>query len=224
MEIKNTFSIKIQSGDILSVLVSSLSPEASSMFNPHNTMVAGVAVTQPQPNAPSAAMGYLVDDEGFINLPLVGKLKVKDLTTIEAKALITEKLDKFLQQPTVNLRISNFKVSVLGEVNKPSVYTVPNEKISLPEALSLAGDLTIYGKRQNILIIRETNGKREFARIDLRKRDFFNSPFYYLQPNDIVYVEPTKGRITSSDRTIQLAPIIISGLTLLTLIISNLTR
>lgn len=222
--INNKYVAKIQAGDILSVMVSSLSPEASIMFNPYQSMATGVQTPMPQPNTPTPAMGYLIDDEGFISLPLIGKLKIENLTTQEARDLLTEKLEKYLQQPTVNLRILNFKITVLGEVNRPSVYTIPNEKISLPEVLSLAGDLTIFGKRSNIMVIRETNGKWDFARIDMTKRDMFSSPFYYLHSNDIIYVEPTKGRITSSDRTIQLAPIIISGLTLITLIIANLAK
>jgi len=224
LEIQNKYTARIQEGDILSVMVSSLSPEASAMFNPFQSMLAGTQRETPQANAPLAANGYLIDEEGALTLPLVGKVKVAGLTTLEANKEITQKLDKYLQSPTVNVRILNYKVSVLGEVARPSVYTIPNEKITLPEALSLAGDLTIYGKRQNIMVIRELAGKREFARVDLTKRDVFASPYYYLHANDIVYVEPTKGKVTSSDRTIQLAPIVMSGLSLLVLIITNVTR
>jgi polysaccharide export outer membrane protein len=215
---------KIQKGDILSVMVGSLSPEASAMFNPYQSMAMGMQILQPQANAPTAVSGYLVDEDGFVTLPLIGKIAVSNLSTKEATDRITAQLDKFLQQPTVNIRILNFKVSVMGEVARPSVYIVPNEKITLTEAISLAGDLTIYGKRNNILVIRENNGNREFARIDITKRDFFNSPYYYLHTNDVVYVEPTKGKITSSDRTVQLAPIVLSGLSLLTLIIANVLK
>jgi polysaccharide export outer membrane protein len=223
VDIGNKYIVKIQPGDILSVTVSSLSPEASAMFNPY-LVEQSRNIQNTQTNNLLPVYGYLIDEEGMIKLPLIGKLKVGNLSTKEATDLITEKLDKYLQEPTVNLRIQNFRVSVMGEVVKPSVYTVPNEKITLPEALSLAGDLTIYGKRNNIMVIRETNEKREFARVDLTKRDLFTSPYYYLHPNDVVYVEPTKGKVTSSDRTIQLAPIIMSGISILTLIITNITR
>lgn len=223
-DILNSHTAKIQPGDILSVMVSSLSAEASAMFNPYQLMNQGIQRETPQANAPAAAHGYLVDQDGMISLPLIGQLKLGGLTTAEANTLITQKLDKYLQQPTVNLRILNFKVSVLGEVARPSVYTIPNEKITLPEAISLAGDLTIYGKRNNVMLIREVNGKREFARIDLTKRDLFNSPYYYLHTNDVIYVEPTKGKVTSSDRTIQLAPIVLSGLSLMTLILTQLLK
>ena len=114
----------------------------------------------------------------------------------------------------------NYSVSVMGEVEKPSVYTIPNERITLPELISLAGDLTIYARRDNILVIREIDGQREFGRVDLTKRDLFNSPYYYLQPNDVVYVEPGKGKKTTSERSVQLAPTIISGISLLAVILS----
>lgn len=223
-EIARKFIATIQDGDILQIIVSSLSPEASAMFNPYSTIGGGNIIQNTQTNNLPPANGYLVNEEGTITLPLIGKLKVEGLSTREATELVTQNLDKYLQQPTVNMRILNFKISVMGEVARPSVYTIPNEEITLPEILSLAGDLTIYGKRNNILVIRKSKGKREFARIDLTKRDVFSSPYYYLQANDVVYVEPTKGKVTSSDRTIQLAPIVISGLSLLTVLITTLVK
>lgn len=224
IDIQEKYVAKLQVGDILGIMVSSLSPEASAMFNPYqNTQMIGATQTT-QSNAPLPATGYLVDEAGFISLPFVGKLKLSGLSTKEAADTITKKLDQYLVQPTVNVRILNFKISILGEVARPSVYTIANEKITLPEALSLAGDLTIFGKRNNILIIRETNGKREFARVDLTQRDFFSSPYYDLHANDVVYVEPGKGRLVSTDRTLQLAPMIISALTLVSIILINILR
>ncbi|MFC5271576.1 polysaccharide biosynthesis/export family protein [Adhaeribacter terreus] len=222
--VQEKFIRKLQSGDILSIHVSSLSPEASAMFNPYHMYGATSVQQTTQTNAPSPATGFLIDEEGNITLPLVGKLKLAGLTTKEAATLVTQNLDKYLQQPTVNIRIINFKVSVLGEVTRPSVYTIPNETITLPEALGLAGDLTIYGKRSNILVIRETEGKRAFNRVDLTKRDFFNSPYYYLHANDVIYVEPTAGRITSTDRAVQLAPVVLSGLSIVAVILTAFLR
>jgi len=222
LEIARKYVATIQEGDILQIIVSSLSPEASAMFNPFPPQAN--ILQQSQTNNLPPANGYLVDPEGNISLPLVGKVQLKGLSTTSANDLITQKLNKFLQQPTVSLRILNYKVSVMGEVNRPSVYTIPNEQITLPEAISLAGDLTIFGKRNNILVIREIDGKRNFVRVDLTKRDLFSSPYYYLHANDVVYVEPTKGKVTSSDRTIQLAPIVISGLSLLTVLITTLVK
>jgi polysaccharide biosynthesis/export protein len=223
IELLNKYINYLQPGDILSIVVNSLSPEATAMFNPY----ADFQVTRSQTgqsNAPQAATGYMVDEEGNIALPLVGKIKVSGLSTKDATDFISKKLEQFLVFPTVNVRIINFKVSILGEVARPSVYTIPNERVTLPEAIGLAGDLTIFGKRNNILIIRETDGKREFGRVSLNSRELFTSPFYYLRSNDVIYVEPVKGRITTSDRAIQLAPIILSSLSLLTIITVNLLR
>jgi len=178
------------------------------------------------PNIPPAAIGYLVDNDGQVTIPLLGKVKLGGLTTFAASDKVVKKLDSLLvQQPTVNIRILNFKIAVLGEVLKPAVYTIPNEKVSIPEAIAMAGDLTIFARRENILLVREVDGKRNFIRLDITQRDIFNSPYYYLHPNDILYIEPGKGRITSSDRTIQLLPIAISGLTLIaTLLLAALRK
>lgn len=222
-DLVQSYEPKLRSGDIISVMVSSLSPEASTMFNPH-LIEQNRTVQNTQTNNIPPVNGYLVDRDGMIKLPLIGMVKVAGLTTLETSNIVTAELENYLKEPTVNIRILNFRVSVLGEVVRPSVYTVPNEKIAITEAISLAGDMTIYGKRNNVMLIREVDGKRQFVRIDMTKRDIFSSPYYYLHPDDVIYVEPTKGKVTSSDRTIQLAPIIISGLSLLALIITNITR
>ncbi|HEY5591424.1 MAG TPA: polysaccharide biosynthesis/export family protein [Paludibacter sp.] len=214
---KQTFYLK--PGNIINVGVNSISPDANTMFNPFVVMQP-VYNTYQQTNNLNPAIGYMVDKDGAISLPLVGKIVVSGLDTKEATDLITEKLGKYLVNPIVNVRMLNYNVSVMGEVERPSVYTIPNERISLPEVLSLAGDLTIFARRDNVLVIRENNGKREFARVDLTKRDLFDSPYYYLQPNDVVYVEPGKGKKATTDRTIQLAPTILSGASLLTVLLS----
>jgi polysaccharide export outer membrane protein len=224
--LSDPYVAKIQPADILSIDISGLNQEASAMFNPHLPMQA-TAMTQQANlyNNPPAAIGYLVDGQGQVTIPLIGKVKVGGLTTFVAADTITRKLDNLLVQPTVNVRILNFKISVLGEVARPAVYTIPNEKVSIPEAIAMAGDLTIFAKRDNVLLVREAEGKRTYTRIDLTNRELFNSPYFYLHPNDILYVEPGKGRITSSDRTIQLMPIVISGLTLIaTLLLAALKK
>ena len=217
--IAQKYTLLLKPGNILNVGVSSISPEATAMFNPYQIMQP-TNYLNTQTNNLSSAIGYMVDEDGAISLPMIGKVKVAGLNTKQAGDTITKKLENFLVNPTVNVRMLNYNVSVLGEVNKPSVYTIPNERITLPEVLSLAGDLTIFARRDNVLVIRETDGKRQFARVDITKRDLFNSPYYYLQPNDVVYAEPGKGKKTSTDPAIQLAPTIISGISLFTVLLS----
>jgi polysaccharide export outer membrane protein len=222
-KIEETYTPQIKEGDILSITVSSLNKEANEMFNPLtpilNYTTQSVGTIAPQP-----VMGYTVDASGNISLPLLGNVHVKGLTSKELSVNLAAQLQQYLQSPTVIVRIANYTVSVLGEVARPAKYTIPNEQITLPEALALAGDLTIYGKRSNILVIREFEGTRQFARIDITKRDVFTSPFYYLRTGDLIYVEATSGRLTATDRIYQLAPIIINSLTLCVLIFTTFLK
>jgi polysaccharide export outer membrane protein len=141
---------------------------------------------------------YLVDANGTIDFPVLGKLKVGGLTRSAVLQLFQEKIGAYIKNPIINLRIMNFKVSVQGEVVAPGTYTIDSERITLIEALSKARDLTIYGKRNNILIIREIDGVKSYNRVDITQADFINSPFYYLAQNDVVYVEPNKNRINAA--------------------------
>ncbi|WP_157474684.1 polysaccharide biosynthesis/export family protein [Dyadobacter sp. Leaf189] len=218
----------IQSNDILSIVVGSLNTEANEVFNTPNTFT--TASTNYSPTGGGARvqpLGYLVDSDGSIEVPLIGKVKIAGLRTTDAADTIRTRLMNFLKEPSVIVRNLNFKVSVLGEVNRPAVYVIPDEKISLLEVLSLAGDLTIYGRRDNIMIIREENGVRNYARIDLTSRDIFRSPFYYLHKNDIIYIEPIKTKINATDRNAQLVPIItsiVAAVGTLGILILNFTR
>ena len=221
---------KVQAGDILDIKIGSLNPKASSFFNPFsslsvtpdNTTSPNTAATGAS-NSPalsqSAAPGYLVDATGVIEYPILGTVKVAGLTTAEVRDTIKTRLKLYLKEPSVTVRFLNYKISVMGEVLHPSVYVIPNETVTLPEALSLAGDMTIYGRRDNVLVIRDVNGKKELGYVNLNSRDLFNSPYYYLHANDVVYVEPGKGRIAQTDKTYQLLPIILSALSLLSIII-----
>ena len=231
MAVARAYVPKIQPGDILDIKIGSLNPLASSFFNPYSTTPvtpdnaansAGLgAGTIPNGGAvsQSAAPGFLVDSAGVIELPLVGSLKVAGLNTSEARSMIKEKLNTYLKSPTVNVRFLNYKISVMGEVAHPSVYVIPNERITLPEALSMAGDMTIFAKRENVLVIRDENGKKEFGRVDLTSREVYTSPYYYLHANDVVYVEPGKGRIAQTDKVYQILPVILSALSLLSIIV-----
>lgn len=219
LTIPEPFVPQIRPGDLLSVQVSSLNAEAAAFFNPTATAAptSGAGSTNPL----ERNIGYLVAPDGTIRLPLVGSVPVADLTTTQASDLITGTLKKYLKEPTVNVRNQSFRISVLGEVARPSLFTIPNERITLPEALGLAGDLTIYGRRDNVLIIREEGTKRIFTRLDMTRRDAFRSPYYSLHPNDVVYVEPGKARATSVDRVYQFAPIVTGVLSLLAIILTR---
>lgn len=142
--------------------------------------------------------GYLVDQKGFIDMPLVGKIKIGGLTTTQARDLIEQKATVYYKDPVVNVRFANFTFTLLGEVSHPGRYTVNNEKISLLDAIGMGGDLTNYGKRYNVMLVREENGKKIFSRYDLNSTNIFQSPYYYLRQNDVVYVEPNKAKARAS--------------------------
>lgn len=227
-KISQNYVPTIQPNDILSIVIGSLSAEANEVFNtPNSFTTASTNYSTTGGGARVQPLGYLVATDGSIELPLVGKIQIGGLRTSDAADTIRMKLLNFLKEPSVIVRNLNFKVSVLGEVARPSVYVIPDEKISLPEVLSLAGDLTIYGKRDNVMLIREENGTRQYVRIDLTSRDIFDSPYYYIHKNDIIYVEPIKTRINATDRNVQLVPIItsiVAGISTLGILIFNFTK
>ena len=170
-------------------------------------------------------VGYLVNNDGNIQFPILGTLKAEGLTKEQLKASITKKLvdRQLLTDPIVTIRLMNFRVTVLGEVRNPNVIQVPSEKISLLEAIGLAGDLTIYGKRENVLVIREENGQKVIKRINLNSSELLTSPYYYLKSDDVVYVEPNKSRVASS-RSSDWVPVVISALSFAAIIVDRVTR
>ena len=230
IDLARVYIPKIQPGDILGVYIGSLNPEASSFFNPYsntpvNTDITssnngfnGGSVTTSPMLTQNSAPGFLVDSAGRIELPLVGNIRLSGLSTTAARDTIKSRLKRFLKEPTVNVRFLNYKISVMGEVQRPSVYVIPNETITITEALSLAGDLTIFGKRDNVLVIRNVNGKQQFGTVNMNSRDLFKSPFYFLHSNDIVYVEPGSGKIAQADKVYQILPTVLSALSLLSII------
>ena len=197
----------IQKNDLLSISINSLNADASLLFNGPNISATAInSVTNIGSTQPS---GYLVNPRGEITFPIIGVIKVAGITKSELALMLTKQLEdrKLLIDPIVTIRHLNFRVSVLGEVSKPGVFTVPNEKLSLLEALGLAGDITIYGKKDNVLIIREDeNANKTMNRIDMNSDSVFSSPFYYLRSNDIIYVEPSENRVMK-ERYTQLLPI-----------------
>jgi polysaccharide export outer membrane protein len=229
----------IQTSDLLSINTSSLNPDASAVFNQSGggssatssmmmssssftgalTPTGGLAVAPPTGGQQN---GYLVDQDGFIKYPVVGNIKAAGLTKQQLEAEITDTLvaRKLLVDPVITVHFLNFRVTVLGEVMKPSTINVANERISILEALGLAGDLTIYAKRENVLLVREDGDKKIIRRIDLTSPNILTSPYYYLKTNDIIYVEPNKAKIASSERSTQLLPIWLSALSLIAVIFS----
>lgn len=187
---KNSFTTKFKVDDVLAIYVSTLSSEASAPFNLFRGSSEGGA--RPE------QVDYIIDKDGEIDFPVIGKIKIVGLSPEELRVMLRDKLKDYLVDPIINIRLKNFTVSVLGEVNNPGTYPVNGERITIFEALGLAGDLSIKGKRQNVLVIRDFDGAKVYNRIDLTKKDAMNSPVYYLTQNDIVYVEPNKSAVTSS--------------------------
>lgn len=183
----NSFVSKFKVDDLISIHVSSLNPEASAPFNLFRG--AGEGGFQAE------QVDYLVDQAGEIDFPVIGKLKVEGLSPDELRQLLRGKLSEYLKDPIINIRLRNFTVSVLGEVSRPGTYPVNGEQITILEALGFAGDLTIRGKRENVLVIRDFNGTKVYNRIDLTSKNMVKSPVYYLTQNDVVYVEPNKSGI-----------------------------
>lgn len=196
-EKQSNYEIKIQPDDLLLIIVSADDPETAIPFN-LSTISVPSAYSINASRGQETMQSYLVDAAGTIDFPVLGKLNVGGLSRSEVMQLLEGKIAKYIKNPIINLRIMNFKVSVQGEVTLPGTYTISSERITLIEALSMAKDLTIYGKRDNILIIREINGVKSYNRVDITKGDFINSPFYYLAQNDVIYVEPNKVRINGA--------------------------
>lgn len=189
-EIQNQLEAKIQPGDALAIKVTTLNPDANILYNsgslPMNNPTTGVSTGVKEDNKE----GYLVDNNGNINFPLLGEISLSGLTREQAQKKIFDLVSKTDKGAIVNVAIQNFKVTVIGEVLRPGTFSVDNDRINVLEALGMAGDMTPYSVRENVLVIREKNGIRSMQRLNLTQKDVFKSPFFYLQQNDVVYVQP----------------------------------
>ena len=192
----SNFELKYKTDDLITIDVTGLDFEAVLPFNLPIVANNNGNLLNGQGNLRMQA--YLIDAQGNIEFPVIGTVKIAGLTRAEATNMLKEKISEYVKDPIVNIRIANFTVTVIGEVNRPGTFTLQDERITLPEALGLAGDLTIFGKRDNVLLIREIDGVKSFAKIDLTSIDVINSPAYYLTQNDIIVVEPNSARIKSS--------------------------
>ena len=210
----------IQQNDILSITITSLNADASIVFNTTNNHVFNSSSSN---GSIIQSGGYLVNGDGYIQIPILGNMKAGGMTKKELRELITNVIieKRLLVDPIVTIRHMNYEVTVIGEVGRPTVINVPNEKISILKALGLAGDITVYGKRENVLIIREVNGKKTLKRIDMNSSNLLQSPYYYLMPNDIVYVEPNKNKLASVSRGRQLLPALLSGLSVVVIVLDR---
>ena len=199
-EAQPLYDAKIMPKDLLTINVNTTDPEAAAPFNLTIQSSINAARTTSLSQQP-VLQQYLVNNEGNIDFPVLGTLHIGGLTKSEAENLIREKLKPYLREtPIVTVRMTNYKISVLGEVAHPGTFTVSNEKVNVLEALAMAGDMTIWGMRNNVKLVREdATGKREIIMLDLNDADIVTSPYYYLQQNDILYVTPNKTKSKNSD-------------------------
>ncbi len=205
----------IQVDDILSITIQTVDPQASAALN----QSAGSTASASGQAAPS---GFLVGKRGNVEIPILGMIKLEGLTTAEAREVVRKEAGKYFKNPTVQVRFANFRVTLIGEVNKPAAYILPNEKVSILDAIGMAGDLTIYGRRENVMLIRDNEGKKEMVRLDLTSSSLLKSPYFYLKQNDVIYVEPGKARIAANNaaRTQALG----IGISVITLLVTVLSR
>lgn len=188
----NTFTSKFKVDDLVSIHVSTLDPEASAPFN----LIRGA---EEGGNLRAEQVNYLVDKNGEIDFPVIGKIKIEGLSPAETRELLRERLKDYLKDPIINIRIRNFTVTILGAVNRPGTYPVNGEQITIMEALGYAGDINIKGRRDNVMVIRDFDGTKVYNRINLNSKEALKSPVYYLTQNDVVYVEPNKSGKTESN-------------------------
>lgn len=197
-------------GDLLEIHISSISQETNSYFFKPGS----------ESDTKSGANTYQIATDGKIDLPLIGRVDLAGKTTAEAEEYLRGLLKEYLQKPVVNVRLVNFTVTVLGEVKNPGVFQVPTASVTILEAIGLAGDLTIFGQRDNVLLIRNSGPEKNYTRLDLGNSAVMASGSFHLQNNDVIYVPPSKGRASSDDNVYRLLPLIISGLTFVVVIIS----
>lgn len=221
-EIANQLRIKIQTDDVLFIMVRALDQETAEPFNLFGGT--GMQMMQQMANNNPSLSGYLVDSEGNIDIPVLGRLNVRGKTVEETKVMIGEKLKPYLNDPVVLIRFLNFRFTVLGEVKAPRTISVPGERMTILEALGQAGDLTPYSNREKIMVIRENNGAREFGYINIHSPEVFKSPYFYLQQNDIVYVEPIPEAVATVRDPIQEVLPIVSGILSIIAVVVALAR
>jgi polysaccharide export outer membrane protein len=217
----SALSAPIQPGDQLSIVVSSSSPELTLLFNSSNSGGAVMGGVQGL-TSENIVLGYLVDAEGNIAFPQLGNFLVSGVSLSAAQYKLEQALKPLLKNVVVNVRKVNFRISVMGEVARPGLYVVPYDRCNLFQGLAMAGDLTVFGKRGNVLLVREENGVRKTIRLNLNDKELLSSSNYYLKSGDIIYVEPNRTRVNQSSTFFQVWPTVTSAITLLILVLNNL--
>jgi len=210
---QDIFENKIQKNDQLSISIGGSNPADLITLNSANGLSGGLT------NVPIST-GYLVESDGKIQIPFLGRVQAEGLTRLQLEDTLTHMLLAQTKDPVVNVRFLNYGFSVLGEVGHPGRFQMTTERITILEALGMAGDINDLGKRENVLVIREENGKRDFARLNLLSKDIFLSPYYYLKTNDVVYVEPVKSKFISRNGVPTYIGIVAGALSLLITIIN----
>lgn len=213
---KTDFESPIQKNDVLSIVVGGSNPEDLVALNSGSGYLPGVSAVGPT----LKSIGYLVEADGKIQFPFLGKVQAEGLTRLQLEDTLTNRLKEYTKNPVVNVKFLNYGYSVLGEVTRPGRYEMDNERTTILDALGMASDMTIFGKRDNVLVIREVNGKREFGRLDLLSKSIFKSPYFYIKTNDVIYVEPETTKFVARSGFLQYFSPAIAGITLLLTILN----
>lgn len=219
MVAKSTFETKIQKNDLLWINVGG--PNITDLAALNSALgfpVTGGAGAMPQTGA--QVIGYLVEADGTIKMPYVGRVKVEGLTRLQVEDELKKRFEDYTKEPVVNVRFMNYKVTVMGDVARPGTFNIPNERITILEAIGMAGDLTVMGRRESILVVREVDGTRTIGRVNLLSKNLLLSPFYYLQTNDLVYIEPAPAKFFARERLPQFISLAAGSLSLLAIILS----
>ncbi len=216
---RTIFETPIQKNDLLSIAIGGSNQEDLITLNSGSGIIPGSTAG----SSSSKSVGYLVEADGKIPFPFFGRVQAEGLTRLQLEDTLTSMLKEYTKNPVVNVKFLNYGYSILGEVSHPGRFEMNNERTTILEAMSLAGDMTLLGKRDNVLVIREVNGQREFGRINLLSKDIFKSPYFYLKTNDVVYVEPVKTKFLARSGVPQYIGIAAAGITLL-LTLLNLSK
>ena len=213
--ILNDIEPKIQESDLLNITVNTQSVESNVLFAFNSNK-------SKYNNSEYEREGYRVNNKGEINFPVIGNTMLKGLTLEQAQNVIGKKLEKYVKNSIVNVQFLNFRITVIGEVNKPQTFTIADEKVDLLQALGMAGDMTPYGKRENVLVIRKVDGKRTMVRMNLNKQEIFQSPYFYLKQNDVVYVEPDKSKVLEYNPNNRLMPLVVATISAVAVLATTL--